>query len=293
MNCTLCPRKCNIDRSKKLGACGLDDGCYVARASLHMWEEPPISGTSGSGAIFFSNCNLRCVFCQNSTISRRINGRRLDENELAREMLRLMEAGAHNINLVSPTPHVKTIIKALKLSKKMGLTIPIVYNTNGYETVQTLAALNGLIDIYLPDLKYVSSELSSRFSGAADYFEHAAKAVPEMWRQVGTLTLDDSGIAKKGLIIRHLLLPNCVDEARNVLDFISNELPKDTFISLMSQYVPMAEAVSTPPLDRRVTKREYERALSYALSLGFTNIFTQKFSSQTSDYTPDFSVYSE
>ncbi len=258
-----------------------------------MWEEPPISGTKGSGAIFFSNCNLRCTFCQNSGISRSIVGKRLDENQLASEMLRLMEAGAHNINFVSPTPHVKTIIKAIKLAKKNGFTIPIVYNTNGYETIKTLTALNGLIDIYLPDLKYVSPELSRRFSGAWDYFEYASKAVLEMWRQVGTLSLDNSGIAKRGLIIRHLLLPNCVDEARRVLDFISNELPKDTFISLMSQYVPMAEAASVPPLNRRITKREYERAVGYALNIGFRNIFIQRFSSQTLEYTPDFSVYSD
>lgn len=298
-SCHICPVECGADRSITCGACGVggyapealngrDPRCcaYVARAARHYYEEPPISGTRGSGAIFFSGCNMRCVFCQNFDISREQKGRLIDDNELTDTMLSLMQLGAHNINFVTPSPHVELIVKAITKAKTCGLNIPIVYNTNAYEKAATLKRLEGLVDIYLPDLKYISSVAAKRYSHTENYFEFASKAVLEMHRQCGELVVDDCGIAERGMIIRHLVLPASVDETRGVLDFIKSELPLSTHISLMSQYTPFC--APPPPLDRKLKKREYDRALDYALSLGFTNIYMQGLNSADSSFTPDF-----
>ncbi|MCR5611011.1 MAG: radical SAM protein [Clostridiales bacterium] len=288
--CFECPIMCGAYREHAPGVCGAGRLPLVARAARHYFEEPPISGTRGSGAIFFTGCNMRCVFCQNIEISRTggVPGAvPADESALADMMLRLEELGSHNVNLVTPTPHTRVLERAIPLARERGLTVPVVWNTNGYERVETLKRFEGLVDIWLPDLKYVSASLAGRYSQRADYFEFASKAIIEMQRQSGTLELDEDGIAKKGVIIRHLVLPCAVDETRRVLDFISLNFPIGTYISLMSQYTPIAGMKK--PLDRRLTKGEYKRAVDYAVGLGFTNVFTQKLSSAESVYTPEFS----
>lgn len=300
--CYICPLGCGADRAKGRGSCGGGgkDGigerdpyetAFIARAARHYFEEPAVSGTRGSGAVFFSGCNMSCIFCQNMDISSDIRGRPVDAAELSRLMLRMQELGAHNVNLVTPAPHVEMLLKAIPLARSGGLSIPIVYNTNAYERVETLRRLEGLIDIYLPDIKYTEPIVSKKYSGRADYFEYASKAVLEMYRQCGTLRLDGDGIAERGLIIRHLVLPGSVDEARAVLDFIADNLPLDTHISLMSQYTPI-EGMK-PPLDRRLLKKEYARAVEYAYGLGFTNLLTQELSSAEREFTPKFNGYFE
>ncbi len=286
--CTLCPRKCGVDRIMHMGACNAPILPYIAKASLHMWEEPFISGEHGSGAIFFCGCNLKCVFCQNYDISNGIVGEMYNADAIASLMLHLESQGAHNINLVSPAPYVPLVAEAIAKARGKGLTLPIVYNTNAYETVETLRNLDGLVDIYLPDLKYVDSSISKKYSGASDYFEYAAPAIDEMYRQCGLLKLDEQGMAKKGVVIRHLVLPGSVDETRRVLDHIAANFPKDINISLMSQYVPFYHAYDHPPLDRRLLRREYKRAVEYGFSIGLENILTQEMSSATAEYTPIF-----
>ncbi len=294
--CYNCPLMCGADRTAgETGACGVGETSYVARAARHYYEEPPISGTRGSGAIFFTGCNMRCVFCQNIDISTAggmtPGAEPADAVKLCEIMLRMQELGAHNVNFVTPTPHIDLIREAVPMAREMGLAIPTVYNTNGYERAETLQKLSGLIDIYLPDLKYVSPRLAERFSGRADYFRFAGPALLEMQRQVGPLTCDEEGIAQKGLIVRHLVLPAAVDETRRVLAWLSGALPLDTCISLMSQYTPLEGLPK--PLDRRLTKAEYRRAVDCAVSLGFTNVFIQKRSSATFDFTPEFNGFFE
>lgn len=286
--CYLCPRECGADRSKGPGMCGAASLPYVGRAALHHWEEPCISGVSGSGAIFFCGCNMRCVFCQNHEISRGRAGRTCDADGLASMMLALQAQGAHNINLVSPAPFLNVLTEAIPKARSLGLCIPIVYNTNAYEKASALKALEGLVDIYLPDLKYVSQGIAQKYSGTGDYFTFASSALEEMRRQVGGLQLSDSGIAARGMIIRHLVLPGSVDETRRVLDYIAASFPGDTAISLMSQYVPCYRAAEYPALNRRLMKREYDRAVEYCLSLGLENVFIQGMDSADGGFTPDF-----
>jgi putative pyruvate formate lyase activating enzyme len=285
--CRICPRECGADRGTHPGYCGAWNRAHIARAALHFWEEPPISGTRGSGAVFFSGCNLSCVFCQNYQINHAMVGKETDAQGLADWMLNLQAQGAHNINLVTPAPHVPLLLHAIPLAKKMGLAIPIVYNTNAYEKVENLRALDGLVDVYLPDLKYVSSAISQKYSGAPDYFAFAAPAVGEMFRQCGLLTLDEQGIARRGVIVRHLVLPGSVDETRRVLNYLAGVYPRELTISLMSQYAPISRQLPKP-LDRKLLKREYDRAVEHCILCGFENVFTQKTASATLDYTPEF-----
>ena len=287
MQCGICPRNCGIDRSLHAGACGAELLPRVARVGLHHWEEPCISGTQGSGAVFFSGCNLRCVFCQNHVIRDGTLGLPCDSETLCRHFFSLKSQGAHNINLVTPTPHADTLIDALRLARSRGLELPVVYNTNAYERVETLRRLEGLVDIYLPDFKYVSPLLSERFSGCADYYPVAAEAIAEMHRQVGILRLDAAGIARRGLLIRHLVLPGCIDDSRRVLDAIAGMLPRESFLSLMRQYAPTPN-IEAPPLNRRLTDREYERICLYCGDLGFQNVYIQGRESADLSYTPDF-----
>lgn len=275
------------------GRCGVGGVSYVARAALHMYEEPCISGTRGSGAIFFSGCNLQCVFCQNYMISRKSSGKPMDPELLSKIMLRLEALGAHNINLVTPTPHLELLIKSIPQARSAGLSIPVVYNTNAYERVESLKRLEGLIDIYLPDLKYVSKRVSAKYSGAENYFEYASKAVIEMYRQCGDLKTDRNGIAKKGIIIRHLVLPGSVDEARLVLNFIAKEIGRSTHVSLMSQYVPMGGALDMPVINRALKKSEYNRAVEHCVAIGLDNTLIQEMSSANCKYTPDFNIFFE
>ena len=292
MGCNICPRTCNIDRTAAKGFCGCSSVVRVARAALHYDEEPSISGTRGSGTIFFSGCNLKCIFCQNMVLTDGKLGEVFSVPRLAETMLKLQAHGAHNINLVTPTPHRDAIVEALRLAKSDGLQIPVVYNTNAYETVDTIKAYRGLVDIYLPDLKYVDPRLSLKFSRASDYFDTAIEAIAEMIDQVGFMRTDENGIATKGVRIRHLVLPGCVYDTRNVLDAIRDRFGADCPISLMSQFTPIPEC-SVKPLDRPLTPREYENALAYCISLGFTNVFTQKLSSVGRSFTPPFSDHVE
>ena len=287
-NCILCPRECGANRITSKGACGAPYFPYIARAALHMWEEPCISGNRGSGTIFFCGCNLKCVFCQNHDISNGSVGEQYDAEGLADIMLALEKEGAHNINLVSPAPFVPLLAEAILTAKEKGLALPVVYNTNAYEKVETLKRMEGLVDIFLPDLKYVDSRISKKYSGAEDYFAFAAPAIAEMYRQRGLLKTDESGMAVSGVIIRHLVLPGSVDETRRVLDHLANNYPKDIAVSLMGQYVPFYKAKEMPPLNRKLLQREYDRAVDYCLSLGFENVMIQELDSAKSEYTPVF-----
>ncbi|MGN0567957.1 MAG: radical SAM protein [Acutalibacteraceae bacterium] len=261
------------------------DKLRVSRAALHFWEEPCISGTAGSGTVFFSGCNLRCVYCQNCDISSGGIGREMNDDAVIRAFDRLVEQGAHNINLVTPTHFVHRLASLLE---KYNSPVPVVYNCGGYESVETLRSLDGLVDIYLPDFKYADNTLASAFSNAPDYFERACEAIAEMNRQVGTLTLDDNGVAVRGLIVRHLVLPGAVSNTKSVLRWIKENLPEGTAVSLMSQYTPCGKAVDMPPLDRKISKYEYDIAVSEMLKLGFDNGYIQSRRSARKDFIPDF-----
>lgn len=288
--CFMCPRKCAVDREVgKRGFCGASDKFIIGSADLHFWEEPCISGVRGSGAIFFSGCNLRCVFCQNREISRNVSGVEYSEDELVLKMLELQKRGAHNINLVTATPYALFVARALKKAKDCGLVIPIVYNCGGYETVEALRELDGLVDIYLPDFKYFDDEIAKKYSSAPNYATIAGGAISEMYRQVGKLTLDEDGIAKRGLIVRHLVLPGCREDSKAVLKYLAEILPVgDVTLSLMRQYTPdWVDADAPKNLKRRITSFEYEDVLNYALGLGFDG-FSQGKESARVDFTPKF-----
>lgn len=287
--CMLCPRRCGAERSSAPGLCGAEILPRVARAALHFYEEPMLSGTRGSGAVFFSGCSLQCLFCQNHMIRDGGVGELCSPERLAELFLHLQAEGAHNINLVTPTPHIAALQEAIPLAKAAGLRVPIVYNTNGYELLESLQALEGLVDIYLPDLKYVSPALSERLSGAADYFDFAGPAILEMQRQVGPLQLDADGIAVRGLLLRHLVLPGCVDEACKVLDFIAENLPGDTMIALMRQYTPTGALDRLPKtLQRPLTAREYRRAVDHCAAHSLSRVLIQGAESADLGFTPAF-----
>ena len=283
--CTLCPRRCGVDRSLKPGFCGMGESPRLARAALHFWEEPCISGTRGSGTVFFSGCTLRCAFCQNYEISHLGRGKEITVQRLADIFKMLEDQGAHNINLVTATPFVPAVLDALSLYRP---NLPIVWNTGGYEALDTLKLLEGAVDIYLPDLKHVSPRLSRLCAGAPDYFEAASQAVREMCRQTGPAVYDADGMMKKGVIVRHLILPGCTVDSCKVLDFIAEQLPKDTPVSLMRQYTP-SPYCKIPGLDRRITDAEYRRVLDHFEALKLTG-YTQEKESADAAYTPPFDL---
>ena len=285
-NCTLCPRRCGADRTNgQLGFCRHPDKIYAARAAAHYWEEPVISGSFGSGAVFFSGCTLKCLFCQNGVISQENRGKEISTAHLREIFLKLIDDGVQNINLVTPTHFLPSILPALTPK----LPVPVVYNCGGYERVETLRELEGLVDIYLPDMKYTDTKLAGILSAAPDYVEIAKAAIAEMYRQVGSAVIEDE-IMQRGMIVRHLMLPGELDNTLGVLDWFSEAFPKgDVLFSLMSQYVPMGKAKTMPPYDRRITEDEYDAALSYLELLGIENGFTQDFSAATEEYIPDFS----
>lgn len=288
MFCNLCPRSCGVDRDKGTGFCGTRHAVSVAKANLHMWEEPCISGVKGSGTVFFSGCNLRCVYCQNYSISQKNFGREITIEQLGDAFLFLQQKGAHNINLVNPTHFILQIRESLL--KVKGLEIPVVYNSNAYETLEGLRLMEGLADVYLPDFKYYSSDISMKYSSAPDYFSVATGAIFEMFRQVGLPTIDDDGMIKKGLIIRHLILPGLVGESIKILDWIRDNLPKGIYISLMSQYTPYYKAESYPEINRRITRWEYEKVLNHFFKLGLENGYVQERDSAVEEYIPDFDL---
>ncbi len=275
--CGLCPRRCGADRlSGETGFCGAGATARVAAVSVHDGEEPPISGTRGSGTVFFSRCNLACLFCQNYPISQMGAGRDVTAEELADRLLRLEAKGAHNVNFVTPTPHVPQMIAALAAARARGFSLPVVYNTNGYDAPEALALCDGVVDIYLPDAKYRSDGLAAEASGAADYPEHNARALGEMVRQVGRLATGPDGIATRGVLVRHLVLPGRVEETGAVLAFLRERFGAGMPLSLMGQYFPAHRAPATPGYDRKLSAQEYERAIDAACALGLTNVYIQE-----------------
>ncbi len=289
--CNICPRKCGVNRlDGKLGYCRTDGDLIVSRAALHQWEEPCISGQNGSGTVFFSGCSLGCIYCQNHLISKAENGKKLSVDRLYEIFFELKEKGAHNINLVTPTHFALHIIKALKLAKSKGLNLPIVYNTSGYESADTLKMLDGLVDVYLPDFKYLSSDIAKEFSFAPDYPEVAKAAIAEMYRQTGKNKFFDDGMIKKGLIVRHLVLPGYLDETKKVIKYLYNTFSDNIFISIMNQYTPMPAMKNHPHLHRKLTTFEYEKVLDYALSLGIENAFVQEGNTAKESFIPDFNL---
>ncbi len=286
-HCTLCPRRCGVDRTRgQLGFCKMPGQVHAARAGVHYWEEPVISGSFGSGAVFFSGCTLKCAFCQNYDISQENFGKPMTSAELRAAFERLIDEGVQNINLVTPTHFLPDILPALEPK----LPVPVVYNCGGYEFVETLRQLEGKIDVYLPDFKYSDNALAKKLSSAPDYFETASAAILEMYRQVGKPVIEGDEM-KRGVLVRHLVLPGCVDNSLGVLDWVAEHFRSgDILFSLMSQYVPMGRAVEMPPFDRRITELEYDSVLSYMMLLGIEDGYTQDFSSAERGYTPSFDL---
>ena len=287
--CHLCPRNCGVDRlAGQKGFCGVDAGIMVARAALHMWEEPCISGKEGSGAVFFSGCSLGCAFCQNRTISKGQSGKVITVEHLAELFLDLQAQKANNLNLVTAGHFLPQVREALILAKEQGLTIPVVYNSSGYEKAEMLRYLEGLVDIYLPDLKYLEADLAGKYSHAKDYPEVARKALEEMVRQVRMPEFDERGMMKKGVIVRHLLLPGHVRNSKKVLEYLYGTYGDQIYISLMNQYTPMPAMKDDPQLSRKVTDREYDRLLDHAISFGVTNCFIQEGETAKESFIPEF-----
>ena len=313
-SCMLCPRKCGVDRTQgEKGVCGQTDELRVARAALHMWEEPCISGSRGSGAVFFSGCALHCVFCQNHAIADGAAGKSITVNRLAEIFLELQAQGANNINLVTAGHFTPQVMKALDLAKRQGLTLPVIYNTSAYEEAETIRSLEGYVDVYLPDLKYVGPVLSRKYSHASNYFEKAQAAIAEMVRQTGemkfVLEMETAGSRKatmgvaeyqrrsehgesllmtRGVIVRHLLLPGCTEDSKRVLDYLLDTYGDRIFISIMNQYTPLPHVAAYPELNRRVTDREYNAVIDYALDRGLENGFIQEGETAEESFIPEF-----
>ena len=287
--CKICPHNCGVNRlNGNIGRCKSNGNIKLAMASIHNFEEPCISGENGSGTVFFSNCNMNCVFCQNYKISQQGLGREISIKELAEIFIDEQNKNAENINLVTPTMYVYHIIEAIKIAKNKGLKIPIVYNSNGYENVETIKKLEGYIDIYLPDLKYYDDDLAFKYSGVKNYFENATSAIKEMYNQVGSPVLDENGMMKKGLIIRHLVLPNNIQNSRDVLKWINDNIDKNVFVSVMAQYFPTNKAKDFPEINRKLTKEEYEEIENYLYSLDLDNGYIQELGEHEEEYVPDF-----
>ena len=285
--CNICPHECNCNRYEgKIGRCKATDKVKIALYSTHNFEEPCISGEKGSGTIFFSNCNLNCVYCQNYEISQLGKGKDITIEELADIFLYQQEKGVENINLVTPTSYTIQIIEAIKIARKKGLKLPIVYNTNGYEKVETLKLLEGYIDIYLPDLKYAENELAFKYSKINNYFEIATKAILEMIRQVGVPKFNKNGIIEKGVIVRHLVLPNNIENSKKVLKWIIENLPKEVYISIMAQYFPTYKAKEIDDLNRKLTKEEWEEIQNYIDELEIENGYVQELGEHEEEYVP-------
>jgi len=277
--CRVCPRECGVNRLKddKLGFCRSGLNPVISSAGPHHGEEPPLSGTKGSGTIFFANCNLRCVYCQNYPISQMGNGEERTPGELACRMLWLQEKGCHNLNLVTPTHFMPQILKALGIARERGFMLPIVYNTSGYDSLEALQLLDGIVDIYLPDMRYSDDRTSLKYSIAPHYSEINRAAIKEMYRQVGNLALDEDGIAKRGLIVRHLILPGGLSGTEKIMKFLAEEISEDVYISLMSQYFPAYKAQEFKEINRRITEQEYDEAYDIKMKYGLKNGWVQEF----------------
>lgn len=291
-NCNVCPRNCGVDRiSGKVGFCKSGVTVKVAKAYGHMWEEPCISGTKGSGTVFFSNCNLRCIFCQNHDISQSSIGKEISVERLSEIFLEQQANGYHNINLVNPTHYVPQIIAALDMAKKSGLTIPVVYNSNGYENIESIKALNGYIDVYIPDLKYFNDKYAIKYSSAPNYFNIASKVIGEMVAQVGTPVFNDDDIMIKGVIIRHLMLPGLLFDSKKVVDYIYKTFGDSVYLSLMNQYTPMFKATEYAEINRSLNPDHYDSLIDYCVDLGYKNAFIQESGTSSTVYVPDFNLH--
>lgn len=288
MICNACPRRCGVDRTVSLGKCKTADSFVVARSALHFWEEPSLSGTHGSGAVFFSGCNMNCVYCQNSAISATGKGVKISDEELLDKLLELEDKGAHNINLVTPSHFAFKLIPVLQ-KFKLTSRLPVIYNSGGYDSVETLKRLDGLIDVYLPDVKYGSNAIGKRYSGVDDYFDVAKDAVAEMRRQQPNDSFDSEGILQKGMIVRHLVLPSNIENSKLVLDFIA-QLDKNLWVSLMGQYFPSGNAAAFPELNRTLRISEYDRVREYFFNVGLQNGFEQQPTNAQKEkgYVPEF-----
>lgn len=286
--CELCGFKCGINRNEKYGVCKCGNVPKLALVSKHMWEEPCISGENGSGTIFFSGCNFSCIYCQNYKISQECYGKEISIERLAEIFIEQQNRNVNNINLVSPTPYVPMIIEAIKIARKSGLNIPIVYNTNGYDSVETIKLLDGYVDVYLPDLKYFDDGCGNKYSKCNNYFEVASKAILEMYKQVGKAEFDEKGIIKKGLIIRHLILPGNIMQTKKILKWIKENLPEDIYISVMAQYFPTYKAKEDDLLNRKITKKEYEMVIK--LIEEFENGYIQELGEHEEEYVPNFDL---
>lgn len=300
--CTLCIRNCKVNRNdNKIGVCKASNKIMIAKAFLHLWEEPPISMGKGSGTVFFSYCNLKCVFCQNYNISQdnkqnintcnsSVTGKEVSIERLSEIFLELQEKGANNINLVTPTHYVPQIIKAIDISRKKGLNLPILYNTNSYDSLETIQSLNGYIDVYLPDFKYFNDKYAFKYSGAKNYAENAVKVIDEMLKQTGAPKFDEQGRIIKGVIVRHLMLPGLLFDSKKVIDLLYNRYGDNIFISIMNQYVPMFNASKYPEINKSLNPKHYESLVNYAAELGVKNGFIQEEGANTTSYTPDFNL---
>ena len=288
--CNLCPRNCLIDRSKTLGYCKATDKVKVARSALHYFEEPSISGNNGSGTIFFSNCNLKCCYCQNKEISTDGFGKEISIERLSEMMLELEEKHANNINLVTPTHYVPSIIEAIKLARSKGLSIPIVYNTSGYESVETLKLLDGYIDIYLTDFKYFDNKLGKDLSKCSNYFEVASKALEEMYRQTGKNKFNKNGLMTKGIIVRCLVLPTKSDDAKKIIDYLYKKYQDNIYLSIMNQYTPVNFIKDYPYLNKTISEDEYNDVIDYAIDLGIKNAYMQEGGTCSESFIPAFDL---
>ena len=289
MLCNICPRKCNVDRTEKTGFCGVGDKIKVARASLHYYEEPCISGESGSGTVFFSGCNLKCVYCQNKEVSAGM-GKEISVERLSEIFLELKEQGANNINLVTPDQYAINIRKALKIAKEKGLNIPIVYNTSGYCSVETIKALSDVIDVFLTDFKYMSSDNAKKYSFASDYPVVAKSALKQMFLNVGKPQYDKNGIMTKGIIVRHLCLPDNTEDSKSVIKYLYETYADDIVISIMNQYTPMGKC-KFDELNRKLSNKEYDNIVDFAVNLGVENAFIQEDVTADHSFIPDFSSF--
>lgn len=289
--CNLCPRKCFVNRlDGELGFCNSSKDVKIAKVSLHTWEEPCISGNLGSGTVFFSNCNLKCVFCQNHNISHRGTGKIVSIDRLSEIFLEQQERGALNINLVTPTHFVPQIIEALKLAKNKGLNIPILYNSNGYENLDTIKSLRGFIDVYLPDLKYYKNKYAVKYSNAPNYFITAGAVITEMVSQVGEAKFDKDGIIQRGVIIRHLMLPGLLFDSKKIIDYIYTTFKDSVYLSLMNQYTPMHKAVEYAEIDKPLNPNHYDTLIDYCINLGITKAFIQESGTSSTAFVPDFDL---
>ena len=287
--CNICPHECNCNRYEgKIGRCKATDKIRIALYSIHDFEEPCISGKKGSGTIFFSNCNLNCVYCQNYEISQLGKGKDITIEELSDIFLYQQEKGVENVNLVTPTSYTIQIIEAIKIARRKGFKLPIIYNTNGYEKVETLKLLEGYIDVYLPDLKYAENELAFKYSKIDNYFEIATKAILEMIRQVGVPKFNTNGIIEKGVIVRHLVLPNLVNDSKQIINYLFNTYHNNIYISIMNQYTPLEHVKKYKDLNRMITNKEYDEVINYAIELGIENAFIQEGETQKESFIPDF-----